>query len=77
MSVAQPLSNLQQELLKLYASNVSEADLLHIRRYLVQYFANKAISEADKIWDERGYTNETMDQWLNEDKSSYGKKTGD
>ena len=77
MPSPQILSNLQQELLKLYASNISEADLLHIKHYLVQYFANKAISEADKIWDERGYTNETMEKWLNEDKSSYGNKAGD
>lgn len=74
MSAAHPLSNLQQELLKLYASNVEDADLLHIKRYLAKYFAEKAIKEADRIWDEKGYTNETMDQWLNEDDNS-GKKT--
>lgn len=67
MSAAHPLSNLQQELLKLYAANVEDADLLHIKRYLAKYFAEKAIKEADKIWDEKGYTNDTMDQWLNED----------
>ena len=61
---AEPLSNLQQELLKLYASNVDENDLLQIKRYLAKYFAEKAIKEADKIWDEKGYTNETMNQWL-------------
>lgn len=53
MPLAQPLSNLQQELLKLYSANVSEEDLLHIKKYLAQYFGAKAISEADKIWDER------------------------
>jgi len=74
MSAAHPLSNLQQELLKLYASNVEDSDLLHIKRYLAKYFAEKAIKEADRIWDEKGYTNETMDQWLNEDDNS-GKKT--
>jgi hypothetical protein len=74
MSAASPLSNLQLELLKLYSSNVSEADLLHIRDYLARYFAFKAIGEADKVWDEKAYTNDTMDQWLNEDDSSYGNK---
>ncbi len=68
-----PLSNLQQELLKLYASNVSEADLLAIKRFLAKYFAEKAIAQADKIWDEKGYTNETMRNWLNEDHEGYGK----
>ena len=56
MQQTQPLSNLQQELLKLYASNIDEADLLHIRRYIAQYFAEKAIREADQTWDERKYS---------------------
>lgn len=73
MQVQTPLSNLQQELLKLYASDVSEADLLFIKRFLAKYFAEKAIAEADKIWDERGYSNETMRNWLNEDNEKYGK----
>lgn len=73
MQVQAPLSNLQQELLKLYASNVSETDLLEIKRYLAKYFAEKAIIEADKIWEEKGYTNETMKNWLNEDNEKYGK----
>ena len=67
MQVKAPLNNLQQELLKLYASNVSNADLLVIKRYLVKFFAEKAITEADKTWDDKGYTNETMKNWLNED----------
>ena len=73
MQVKAPLSNLQQELLKLYASNVSDADLLAIKHYLVKFFAEKAITEADKIWDDKGYTNETMKNWLNEDNEEYGK----
>jgi predicted transcriptional regulator len=73
MQVQAPLSNLQQELLKLYASNVSDADLLAIKRYLAKFFAEKAIAEADKLWDEKGYTNETMKNWLNEDNEKYGK----
>ncbi len=29
----------------------------------------QTISDADKIWDERGYTNETMDKWLTKTKA--------
>jgi hypothetical protein len=65
MQQSHSLSNLQQELLKLYSSDVTEADLLHIRRFLARYFAEKAIKEADKIWDERKYNAEKMDRWLN------------
>lgn len=68
MSAARPLSNIQQELLKLYSSDIGEADLLHIKRYLASYFADKAILEADKLWDAKGYSNDTMNQWLNESK---------
>jgi len=61
MPAGRPLSNLHQELLKLYFSDVSEADLLHIKHYLARYFAFKAIGDADKVWDEKGYTNDTME----------------
>ncbi len=47
--------------------------LEHIRRYLANYFANKAIKEADNIWDNKGYNNQTMEQWLNEDDKPYKK----
>ncbi len=73
MQQTQSLSNLQQELLKLYSSNIEDADLLHIKKYLATYFADKAIKEADKIWDEKNYSRDTMNQWLNEDNTSYGK----
>ena len=58
----QPFSNLQLELLKLYATSIPDADLLEIKRYLARFFMKKAISEADKIWDERGYTPEVINQ---------------
>ncbi len=73
MTAFQPLSNLQQELLKLYSSNINEQDLMQIKRYLATYFAEKAIKEADNIWEEKEYTNETMKHWLNEDNVDYGK----
>ncbi len=73
MSSAQPLSNLQQELLKLYSSNIADADLENVRRFLAKYFADKAIKEADSIWDKKEYNNQTMEQWLNEDNEPYQK----
>lgn len=77
MKAVQTLSNLQQELIKLYSSDISEEDLLHIKKYLASYFANKAIDEADAIWEQKGYTNETMNHWLNEDNIGYGDETRD
>lgn len=53
MSSAQPLSNLRLELLKLCSSNIEDADLENVRRFLAKYFAGKAIKEDDGIWDKR------------------------
>lgn len=64
--VSPPLSNIQYELLKLFSRNIPDKDLLEIRRMLANYFMQKAVEEADKIWDERGYTNDLMNEWLNE-----------
>ncbi|MCP4158248.1 MAG: hypothetical protein GY757_61680 [bacterium] len=63
---AQRLSNLQLELLKLYSTNLSQNDIQEIKRMLAGYFAQKTIKEADKIWDEKGLTDEDMSRWLNE-----------
>jgi hypothetical protein len=59
------LTKLQQELLKIFAVNVDEKELLDIKDMLSEYFASKALDRADKIWDERGYTDETVKQLLN------------
>lgn len=61
-----PLSNLQLELLKLYSSNISESELLEIKRFLAKFFMKKAINEADIIWDEKGYSDTLMQDWLEE-----------
>jgi hypothetical protein len=59
-----PFSNIQLELLKLYATNISETDLLEIKRFLARFFMKKAVLEADKIWEDRNYTPELMHKWL-------------
>jgi hypothetical protein len=64
--VTPPLTNMQYELMRLYSMNVSEEDLLNIRKMIAKYFWKKTIDEADKIWDEKGYSNELMQEWLNE-----------
>lgn len=50
----QPFSNLQLELINLFADNVQDADLLAIKRLIAQYFANKASDLADIAWEQRG-----------------------
>ncbi len=63
----QPLSNVQLELLKVYSTNISDDELLELRNVLARHFMKKAVAAADRTWDERGYTNEMMDEWINEE----------
>jgi hypothetical protein len=47
-------SNLQLELLKLYANGISDEQLLEIKWLLGKYFAEKATSGMDKFLEEKG-----------------------
>lgn len=58
--IPQPFSNLQLELLKLYARKVSDRDLLQIKTLLGQYFADKASDLADQVWEEKKLTEEKI-----------------
>lgn len=51
-----PLTNLQRELLQLFAREVSEEDLRQIRQLLARYFAEKAMDLADEVWEEKQWT---------------------
>lgn len=64
-AVKQPFTNLQLELLKVFAHKVSDEDLLHIKQMLADFFAKKTIESANKAWDEKGWTNDTVDELLN------------
>ncbi len=63
----QPLSNVQMELLKLYSTDIKEKDLEELKKVLANYFAQNAIKEADKIWDQKKMSADTMEKWLNEE----------
>lgn len=60
-----PLSNVQIELLKLYNTNLSDKEILELKDVLANFYAEKAIAQADAIWDERGLSDEDMDRLLN------------
>ena len=62
-----PLTNAQLEILKLFSTNMSEADLQELKSLIGKFYAKKATELADKIWDERGLTQEDMDRWLHEE----------
>jgi hypothetical protein len=53
-------SNLQLELLKLYANGISDEQLLEIKWLLGRYFAEKATQAMDAFTAEKGLTSEDM-----------------
>ncbi len=65
--LSEPLSNVQEELLKLYSTNLSPEELEELKTVLGKYYARKATKGADKIWDSKKYSDETIDEWLNEE----------
>ena len=62
----QPLTSLQLELLKIFSRDIEEADLLEIKKFLIQYFAQKAMDLADKVWDQNNWDEKDEIQFLNE-----------
>ena len=65
-TVQGPLNKAQLELLKIFSKIKTEEELLELKSVIGLYYAKKATEEADRLWDERGYTQATMDKWLEE-----------
>lgn len=61
-----PMSNLQAELLKLYANNLSDEQLFDIKLMLGNYFAQKATEAMDEVWEAQNLTEQDMLNWTNE-----------
>lgn len=60
-----PLSNIQAELLKLFAADIPEKHLTEIRKMIALFLLEKARDKADAIWEEKGYSDEKLLQILN------------
>lgn len=63
-NLAQPLSNVQLEILKAFAHDLDQDELIEFKDLIAQYFAHRAIKSADKSWDEKGWTDQTVDSLL-------------
>ena len=60
------LSNLQQELLRLYGNDGPESTLHEIKILLARYFADKASDAMDEVWQNRVVNPQDMIGWANE-----------
>jgi hypothetical protein len=66
MVFTEKLTNLQIELVKLFAYQIPDNQLLEIKDLLAKYFAEAASKEMDKLWEENQWDDQTMEDWLNE-----------
>jgi len=66
MEITRKLTNVQIELLKLFQYNLPDEQLLELKNVLAKYFAMSATNEMDRLWEEKGWDNRTMDDWANE-----------
>ncbi len=63
--LTQPFSNVQMELLKVFSYNLENNELLELKEVIANYFAQRAIKAANKVWDEKGWTDDDVDRMLN------------
>jgi hypothetical protein len=64
-TLQQPFTNVQLELLKVFAHHVSDDDLSELRRLIAQFFSQRAVEAADAAWDKNNWTNDDVDRLLN------------
>ncbi len=60
------MSNLQLELLNIYATDIPEQQLLDIKRMLAVYFAELIDRDMTSLWEEKGWEDSTIETWKNE-----------
>ncbi len=59
-----PLSNVQVEFLKLYQAGVPDEYMEDLKILIARFLFAKARAKADKLWDEKGYTDEIINELL-------------
>lgn len=64
LSIHPPLSNVQAELLKLFSAEIPENHLMELKKVMAKFLLDKARDKADAVWDEKGYTDEKLQQIL-------------
>ncbi|MEI7583190.1 hypothetical protein [Runella sp.] len=62
--MSSPLTTPQLELLQMFSRPVDEADWIAIKQLITNYFGQKAIQEANKIWDEQQWNSDTVETLL-------------
>jgi len=63
--INQLFTNVQLEIIKTFNVDLPENELIEFKNMLADYFAQRAIAGANKVWDEKGWTSEDVDRMLN------------
>jgi len=58
------LTNAQVELLKAFAHDLNDDDIVELRKTLAKFFADKTSNEADRVWEQKAWNDDTVDQML-------------
>lgn len=66
MQSSSNISNIQFELLKLYANNISEVDLIEIKKLQASYFGKKLDAAFDEFYESNHLTPENLQNWAME-----------
>ena len=66
-SIHPPLSNIQAELLKLFSADIPDKYLAELKNIIARFLLDKARDKADAVWNEKGYTDEKLQQILNKE----------
>ncbi len=67
METADQLTSLQLELLKAYAFEPTEEELLQVKALLGRIFADRLTVRVDQTVKEKGITEDDLDHWLNDE----------
>jgi hypothetical protein len=64
-SVHPPLSNVQAELLKVFSADIPDEHLAELKTIIARFLLDTARDKADAVWNEKGYTDEKLQEILN------------
>jgi len=65
-SISPPLTNVQSELPQLFNAEIPDKDLEELKTIIARFLLDKARDKADIVWNEKGYTDEKLQQILSE-----------
>ncbi|MFN3851913.1 MAG: hypothetical protein ACK4NY_20920 [Spirosomataceae bacterium] len=67
ITASNKLSNVQLELLKTFSYELPDEEIQELKQVLVKFFADRIRKRTGKIWQQKGYSEQTMQDWLNDE----------